>query len=66
MQGNHFIKTLIRERATSDFQSLSYSFLEETGYSDILQIYKLSIIKLNQLSYTQNYDLLFSVFFHIP
>lgn len=53
MQGNHFIKTLIKERATSDFQSLSYSFPEETGYSDILQIYKLSIIKLNQLSYTK-------------
>ncbi|EDU99341.1 hypothetical protein BACCOP_03631 [Phocaeicola coprocola DSM 17136] len=53
MQGNHFIKTLIRERATSDFQSLSYSFPEETGHSDILQIYKLSIIKLNQLSYTK-------------
>ena len=50
MQGNHFIKTLIRERATSDFQSLSYSFLEETGHSDILQIYKLSILKLNLLS----------------
>ncbi len=53
MQGNHFIKTLIRERETSDFQSLSYSFPEETGHSDILQIYKLSIIKLNQLSYTK-------------
>jgi len=44
MQGNHFIKTLIRERATSDFQSLSYSFPEETGHSDILQIYKLYLL----------------------